>query len=235
MAIGLAGGEHGGGVAGRPDQRGQPAGQVVAGQAVPGQLGRRGRAVLAVGVGLGQQARVGGVEAGPLARQQVAVDGLLEQGVAEPVALGGGAGHQHLSTMASRRPCSTSASGHPEAATSSSWPTRRPATAATLRISWASSGQGLDAAQEHVGQGVGQGDVGPDGPGRDQLLGEERVALGAGQDAVDHGHGTGWPATAWRVLGQLDPAEGQLDPLRRRTSSASSGRSGWRRCSSSER
>jgi hypothetical protein len=36
------------------------------------------------------------VQAGPLAWQQVAVDGLLEQGVAEPVALGGGAGDQHL-------------------------------------------------------------------------------------------------------------------------------------------
>jgi hypothetical protein len=86
---GLAGGEHRRGVVGRPDQRGQPAREVVAGQAVPGQLGRRGRGVVAVGVGLGQQAGVGGVKAGPLARQQVAVDRLLEQGVAEPVALVG--------------------------------------------------------------------------------------------------------------------------------------------------
>jgi hypothetical protein len=92
---GLAGGEHRGRVAGRPDQRGQPAREVVAGQAVPGQLGRQGVAV-AVGGGLGEQAGVGGVEPGPLAREQVAVDGLLEQGVAEPVALGGRAGHQHL-------------------------------------------------------------------------------------------------------------------------------------------
>src|SRR4029453_14164437 len=37
-AEGLAGGEHGGGVVGRPDQRGQPAREVVAGQAVPGQF-----------------------------------------------------------------------------------------------------------------------------------------------------------------------------------------------------
>ena len=64
-----------------------------------------------------------------------------------------------------------------------------------------------------VGQGVGQGDVGPDGAGRDQLLGEERVALGAGQDAVDHGRGTGWPATAWRCSASSTRPKGQLDPL----------------------
>ena len=68
-------------------------------------------------VGLGQQPRVGGVQAGPLARQQVA-DGLLEQGVAEPV-FGGGAGHQHLPGDGVAQPCSASASARPEAATSS--------------------------------------------------------------------------------------------------------------------
>jgi hypothetical protein len=75
-------------------------------------------------------------------------------------------------------------------------------------------GQGLDAAEEHVGEGLGQGDVGPDGPGRDQLLGEERVALGAGQDAVDHHRGDRLAGHGLEVLGQLGPAEGgEFDAL----------------------
>jgi hypothetical protein len=75
-------------------------------------------------------------------------------------------------------------------------------------------GEGLDAAEEHVGQGVGQGDVGPDGAGSDQLLGEEGVALGAGQDPVDHGRRDRLADHRLEVLGQLDPAEGgEVDAL----------------------
>ena len=98
-------------------------------------------------------------------------------------------------------------------------------------------GEALDAAEEHVGQGVEQGDVGPDGAGRDQFLGEERVALGTGQDPVDHGRRDRLAGDGLEVLGQLGPAEGSSIRSRsgRRTSSASSGRRGWRRCSSSQR
>ena len=77
------------GLLGRPHRRGQRANQVMAGQAVVGQLGRG-----AVGAG-GQQAGVGGVQAHLLTRQQVAVDRLLEQRVPEGVAPGGGVGGQH--------------------------------------------------------------------------------------------------------------------------------------------
>ena len=94
VAVGLGRGGDGGGVVGRPDQGGQPSWEVVAGQAVPGQLGGRPRG--GFGVAGDQQARVGSVQAGPLPGKQVAVDGLLEQGMAEPVALGGRVGDQHL-------------------------------------------------------------------------------------------------------------------------------------------
>ena len=214
VAEGLAGGEHGGGVVGRPDQRRQPAGQVVAGQAVPGQLGRRGRGVVAEGSAVGQQPRVGGVQAGPLARQQVAVDGLLEQGVAEPVALGGGAGHQHLPGDGVAQPPLDlglgPAGGRDQQLVADPAAGHR----GHLEDLLGQVGEALDAAEEHVGQGVGQGDVGPDGAGRDQLLGEERVALGTGQDPVDHGRRDRLAGDGLEVLGQLGPAEGgELDPL----------------------
>ena len=54
----------------------------------------------------------------------------------------------------------------------------------------------------------------PDGAGRDQFLGEERVALGTGQDPVDHGRRDRLAGDGPEVLGQLGPAEGEeLDPL----------------------
>jgi hypothetical protein len=112
--------------------------------------------------------------------------------------------------MASRRPRSTSARGRHQQ------PVPDPAAGhrGHLEDLLGQLADGLDAAQEHVGQGVGQGDVGPDGAGRDQLLGEERVALGAGQDPVDHGRRDRVAGDRLEVLGQLEPVEGgELDAL----------------------
>jgi hypothetical protein len=61
----------------------------MAGQAVMGQLGRG-----AIGVG-GQQAGVGGMQPHLLARQQVAVHGLLQQRMAKRIAASGGVARQH--------------------------------------------------------------------------------------------------------------------------------------------
>ena len=74
------------GLLSRPHRRGQRTDQVVAFQAVVGQLGRG-----AVGLGR-EQAGVGGMQSYLLAWEQVAVDRLLQQRMAKRVASGGGVG-----------------------------------------------------------------------------------------------------------------------------------------------
>ena len=76
-----------------PDGGGERPRDVVAGQAVLGQLGqgsRHGQPLL-----LGQQRAHRAVQPGSLAREQVTVDGLAQQGVPEHVALGA-VGHEQL-------------------------------------------------------------------------------------------------------------------------------------------
>ena len=75
VAVGLGGRAEALGLAARLGGGGQRSGEVVAGQVVVGELG-----------GGGEQAGEVGVQAGALARQQVGVDDLLEEGVAEGVA-----------------------------------------------------------------------------------------------------------------------------------------------------
>ena len=75
-------------------------------------------------------------------------------------------------------------------------------------------------------------------PGCEQLLGEQRVALAAGEQAIDE---VVLRRRAEDVLEQrrqlLACQRARFDAagVDERSSSASSGRSGWRRCSSSER
>jgi hypothetical protein len=182
----------------------------MAGQAVVGQLGRG-----AAGLG-GQQAGAGGVQPHLLARQQVAVDRLLQQRVAERVAPGGGVGRQHpgadrllqallqlglgLAGDAGQQPV-----GHPAAHD------RRHPQHPLGRLR-----QPLDPGQQHLGQGRRQLDPGVGGPGGQQLLGVERVALRAGEDVLQPVRRQRSSGDRLQVLGQLDPGEGgQLQPLHR--------------------
>ena len=84
------------GRAGRREGRVEGARQVVGRVPVPRELGQA--RVVAVGPCLLEAAREGGVQARPLAREQVVVDGLLEQRVAERVVLVAGTrlGHQDV-------------------------------------------------------------------------------------------------------------------------------------------
>jgi hypothetical protein len=178
VAEGLGRGQDRLGLGGRPHRRGQRADQVMTGQTVVGQLGRG-----AAGLG-GQQAGVGGVQPHPLAREQVAVDRLLEQRMAERVAPGGGVAGQHPGAdrlvqallqvglgppgHAGEQPVGHPAAGH-----------RRHPQHLLGRL-----GQPLDPGQQHLGQGRRQLDMRVAGPGGQQLLGVERVALRAGVDGL---------------------------------------------------
>ena len=181
----------------------------------------------AFGPAAGQGPGVGGVQGAALAREQVVVERLLDQGMPEavgvPLLVGdqqvagdrlaqqpeqpllrhGGHGSQQLvvDLGAGRR-------GHPQH---------------LLGL----LGQGLHPGQQQVAQGRGQ--LGPPRVGGQQLLGEERVALRAGQDvgdqprrgrvAEDPGHQTGQLGAGERVelqaLGAAAPFHlGQERPQR---------------------
>ena len=87
-----------------------------------------------------------------------------------------------LCATASRRPATSSSGAMPAARSSSPWLTRGPATAA--RRSTACAG-GLSASTRSMSASARlAGRRSPAGGGR-QLLGEERVALGAGEELVD--------------------------------------------------
>ena len=113
---------------------------------------------------------------------------------------------------------------------------RRRAPAAT---SCAGCAEPLDPHHQRVAQRARQpaATVEPRG---EQLLGEQRVALAARVQALEQ-LGVGARRRGCRSSRSASSSRGQareLDPARRavsRSSSASSGRSGWRRCSSSER
>jgi len=79
MPQGLGRGEDCRCLLGRPHRRGQGADQVMAGQTVVHQLGRDALSLA------GKQAGVGGVQPYLLARQQVAVDRLLQQRMAKRI------------------------------------------------------------------------------------------------------------------------------------------------------
>ena len=67
---------------------------------------------------------------------------------------------------------------------SRSWSTRRPATAATPMTAWARSGQGHDPGQEDLAEGRWQASADRVLAGAEQLLDEERVAVGAAMDLL---------------------------------------------------
>jgi hypothetical protein len=159
---------------------------VAGGVPVVGQLGGHGRTGAAGPLRVGRDGRGHlAVEAGPFTREQVGVGDLAEQGVAELVVVVTGPGRQQLGgdrlperlvepplvvtgnggEQPVRRPPADHR-GHPE---------RLPGRLRDL----------LDPAPQQI-RGGGWQLSGPGGHGRQQLLGEERVALGAGEHAVDH-------------------------------------------------
>ena len=74
--------------------------------------------------------------------------------------------------------------------------------------------QPLDPGQHHISQGGRQGDLGIAGPGGQQLLGVERVALRAGMNALHPDRRQSHPCDRLQVLGEFGPAErGKLNPL----------------------
>ena len=183
-----------------------------------------------------QRVCVRDVQGHALARKHVVVDGVARQRVAERVAR-------------SRRPPAGGArpprAGRPAARPRG--PPRRPPAAAPARRSG-----GGDRAQDppdrlghpfRAASSTSRSDGGRRSARRrpadpEHLLHEEGVAVGALEDAVDErGLGLG-PQDRLELLGHLGAGEArQVEALHRatRSSDASSGRSGWLRCTSSDR
>jgi hypothetical protein len=195
---------------GGPDGGGQRAGQVVALQRVVGQLGRRPRDVA---VALGEEPRVRGVQPHPLAGQQVAVHGLLQQRVPERVALAV-LGDQHVvgDRLAERllhlgvaQPAGRLQQrvGDPPAGD-------RGHPGDPLR----GGGQPLQPGEQHVGETVRQRERVAAQAGGQQLLGEVRVALRPAEDVADQPLGHRLAAQRPQVVAQLGRGErGQVEAL----------------------
>jgi len=154
---------------------------------------------------------VGGVQGAALHRQQVVVDGLLDQGVAEDVGVGLVDGQHVAGHRLAQQPHQLigllldhggqqlvvdAAAGH-----------RRHLQHPLGRLR-----ERLHPGQDHVPQGRRQ--PGAVQVGGQQLLGEERVALGAAQDLRDQGGGGRLLQDRGQQLGQLPAAQSvQLQPL----------------------
>ena len=178
-----------------------------------------------------------------LAGQQVAVDGLLQQRVPEGVAVGA-VGHEHVVRDGLAQGLVELGGRQSPRRRSSGSGTRRPATDADPRdlldgrrepFQPARAGRRRAARAARPGgtscwHGVGSGQ---------QLLGVVGVALGAAADVVDERRpGTSPPCSTRRYSRELGAVErGDVETLdpRQPDSSASSGRSGCRRCRSSVR
>ena len=221
-----------------PDRRGERAGNVMAGQAVLGQFrgGARHREPLLVG----EQRTHGGVQPGPLPRQQVRVDRLPEQGVPEHVAFGA-VGHEQL--VGDRLPHRALVFGGGQAGRG---PDQLVVGLAAGHGRGAEDllrgvGQLLDPAEQQGRQPRRQ-DIATAGiaadRGGEQFLGVVGVALGAGHDVVQLGRVDADPCGGGQVLGQgrgSQRSEVDRDHAGSRSSSATTGRSGCRRCRSSVR
>ena len=195
----------------RPDRRGERPGDVMAGQAVLGQLGGRsghGQPVL-----VGQQRAHRAVQPGALARQQVAVDGLAQQGMPEHVALGA-VGHEEL--VGDGFPHGGLVLGRHQARRGLDQLVVGLAAGHRSRAEHPLGGVGelLDPAEQQRRQPGGQAllrAVAAD-RGGEQFLGVVGVALGPGHDAVQLGGAD--PAVRGRrqVLGQGRGAQrGEVD------------------------
>ena len=226
------------GRAGRCEGRVEGARQVVGRVPVPRELGQA--RVVAVGPCLLEAAREGGVQARPLAREQVVVDRLLEQRVAERVVLVAGTGLGHQDVLADGfaqrgvQGLGVDARRVHEQVGSTCWP----AAEATRRTSWVASVRRATRASR-TSRSVGGSSAVP------VSRAEHRSSSAkngfpwdrAWIDSTRPGS-TSRPliARSWAVSSAPSKRRRSSRSTRpERSSSARNGSSGWRRCSSSDR
>ena len=177
---------------------------------VVGQLGgRRGAREARVGA---QRLREGQVQRGPLAGQQVGVRGLLEQGVAEGVAVAVVDQHVMGDRLAQRLEQRRARAAPPPWRAADARPAC-PAAAATRSTARASCEQRLQPQAQHLAQAARQR-AGGASRGGQQLLREERVALAARmqpRDELGIGRASEDPRDLRRELSGREGLE--LDPL----------------------
>ncbi len=167
------------GILGRLDVGGEGASQVTGGRGVHRDLG--GGPLRSVS---GQRADVGEVDAAPLARQQVVVNSLGEQRVAEPVGVSGHLG-EHL--VVDRGPQGV-VELRRRKADHGSEDLVGDAAARARRGAYDEAGvvvESVEPDEEQVGESLGQGRLDVGEAGVDELLGVERVAGGAAYDRLD--------------------------------------------------
>jgi hypothetical protein len=155
------------------------------------------------------------VQSGALAGQQAGVDGLLEQGVAKLVAVLTKPGHQQL--LGHRRPQRLGLFPIAQAGDGGQQPMGHPPAGHRGRPEHVPGrlGQRLDAALQQVPQGLGQR-IGARPHRRQQLLGEERVALRAGEHGIHQVGGRRRPKDCAQLGQRLGPLEArQLQTLDR--------------------
>ena len=123
------------------------------------------------------------METRPLTREEVVVHGLLEEGVAERVALDTGrrVGYQDLPADALAQRLVQRPLVHRHGRRDQRGFDTGPAADATRKNSWVAR-RGSRPRQEHVAEGRGQFGPAVVAGGRQQLLGEEGVAAGARMD-----------------------------------------------------
>lgn len=176
MVPGLGGGPQPFGLVGGGDPGDQRPREVVAAPGVVGELGGRGEGAPGRG-GVGDDPGEGGVQAHPLPRQQVLVDGLVQQGVVEGVAVlavdvedaGGDGGPD--------RPLDVVLAGPRGRAQQVVADAAAPDGGGADEVGDL-GGQRLDPPDHHVGQRAGQPAVAA-GTGEQELRGVVGVALGA--------------------------------------------------------
>ena len=201
MRQGLAERQRGLGLPGGLDRGHERAGAVAGGVPVPGHPAG-GEAGVAGQRGVGLE-RLGhpAVHPAGLAGQQALGDRLLEQGVPELVA--GGVGRRDQDVLLDGRPQRRRRAVSPTTsatASRSAWGMVRPITApvrSTCRVAGASASSRASSRSRTVGGSS------PAPVEREQLLGEERVALGAGVDLVEERAGRGYAEDVADLVGLL--------------------------------
>ena len=185
-----------------------------------------------------ERARQRQMQLGVLARQQVVVDDLAQQRVAELVAATGVGDDAVLTRRPRARRCAARRPPRPLASASTSCEMIRARRRAAAAPPAPASLRRSIPHHQRVAQ-RGRQPAAAVEPGGEQLFREQRVALAALVEALDQlgvrRHRRGCPRADRRAR----PGSARVSSIRRarvsRSSSASSWCSGWRRCSSSER
>ncbi len=151
----------------------------VAGQTHHALGGRHQRGVGVQGFG------VAAVEAGAFAGEQVVADGLADQGVPEAVAVAVGRGEQDVGVDRGAQRLDEVVLGEPGDGGQQPVLDGGAALGDDPGDPLRALGQGFDADQEQVAQGVGESGAAALVGGHGEFLDEERVAVGAFEDGVD--------------------------------------------------